>query len=114
MGKRKAAAVALLRAGDASGLKKEVEDLITISENLQVLLKRETEKVITLQSQVVTLTADLVAAKEKSATLENQLETAMAQKIEVKAAIPKATKIATTKVAKTTKKTTTKTRAVGG
>ena len=114
MGKRKATKMALLRAGDTSGLKKEIENLTTISENLQTLLRRETEKTVTLQSQVETLTADLTAAREKNVILEDQLSGMAAKKIEVKAVIPKAAKTVPTKTAKTTKKAVTKARAAGG
>ena len=114
MGKRKAARVALLRAGDTGSLEEEIENLTTISENLQALLRRETEKTADLQSQVEALTADLTTAKDKSVTLENQLEAALAQKTEVKAVIPKATKTVSTKTAKATQKAVTKARAAGG
>ena len=117
MGKRKATRMAMLRAGDSSGLKKEVENLTTISENLQVLLRRETEKTTTLQSQVDTLTADLTKALENNASLEAQLAAVTAKKAEVKTTAPmvvKATAKTTSKAtAKTTKKTTAKTRAAG-
>ena len=109
MGKRKATRMAMLRAGDSTGLKKEVENLTTISENLQVLLRREEEKTTDLKSQVEALTADLVSAKEKNSDLEAKLAAATAKKAEVKTVAPKATKT----TAKTTKKTASKARAAG-
>lgn len=109
MGKRKATRIAMLKAGDTAGLKRKIEELNTISENLQVLLRRETEKTTTLQSQVDTLTADLTKALENNASLEAQLTAATAKKAEVKAVAPKATKTVT----KTAKKSTTKARAAG-
>ena len=117
MGKRKATRMAMLRAGDTTGLKRKIEELSTISENLQVLLRRETEKTTTLQSQVDTLTADLTKALENNASLEAQLTAVTAKKAEVKTTAPKVAKTttkATTKAAaKPTKKTTTKARAAG-
>tara|TARA_Y100000593_G_C4166682_1_gene264791 strand:+ start:54 stop:389 length:336 start_codon:yes stop_codon:yes gene_type:complete len=110
MGKRKAAKLATLRAGDSTGLRREIEQLTTISENLQVLLKRETEKATSLQSQIEVLTVDLASAKEKNANLEAQLA-AITKKAETKTVAPKEAKA--TKVAKTTKKTTAKARAAG-
>tara|TARA_R110000824_G_scaffold25224_3_gene88062 strand:+ start:897 stop:1241 length:345 start_codon:yes stop_codon:yes gene_type:complete len=114
MGKRKAARVALLRAGDTGSLEEEIENLTTVSENLQVLLRRETEKTVTLQSQIEILTADLTAAKEKNTILEDQLSAMAAKKTEAKAIIPKATKTASTKTPMATKKVTAKASAVGG
>ena len=109
MGKRKATRMAMLRAGDSSGLKKEVENLTTISENLQVLLRREEEKTTDLKSQVEALTTDLASAKEKNSDLEAKLAAVTAKKAEVKTVAPKATKT----TAKTTKKTASKARAAG-
>jgi len=70
MGKRKAARIATMRAGDVDEFKAEVEHLTQMSENLQVLLRRETEKTTALETEVQDLTQKLDQQLSKNSNLE--------------------------------------------
>jgi len=60
MGKRKAAKMALLKAGDTGAMRRQIVELNTTVNNLITLLNRETEK-------TTVLTAELKALKTTSA-----------------------------------------------
>jgi len=57
MGKRKATKMALLKAGDTEGMKREIVDLSQTVKNLKVLLSREVDKSAALSAELASLTA---------------------------------------------------------
>ena len=65
MGKRKATRMAILKAGDTEGMKREINDLNVIVSNLQTLLNRETEKTAALEARITSLTAPKTKATTK-------------------------------------------------
>ena len=67
MGKRKATRMAILKAGDTEGMKREINDLNVIVNNLQTLLNREAEKTAVLEARIVSLTAPKTKTTTKKA-----------------------------------------------
>ena len=67
MGKRKATRMAILKAGDTEGMKREINDLNVIVNNLQTLLNRETEKTAALEARIASLTAPSTKTTTKKA-----------------------------------------------
>ena len=68
MGKRKATRMAILKAGDTEGMKREINDLNVIVNNLQILLNRETEKTAVLEARITSLTAPSTKVTTKKAS----------------------------------------------
>ena len=65
MGKRKAVRLALQRAGDTEGMKREIDNLNVVVNNLKSLLNRETEKTAALEARITSLTAPKTKATTK-------------------------------------------------
>ena len=68
MGKRKAVSLALQRAGDTEGMKREIDNLNVVVDNLQTLLNRETEKTAALEARITSLTAPSTKVTTKKAS----------------------------------------------
>ena len=75
MGKRKATRVALLKAGDTEGMKREISALKQMVENLQVLLSRETEKNGVLETKIASLEASETKTTKKSKSRKKTTKT---------------------------------------
>ena len=75
MGKRKAAKMALLKAGDTEGMQREISTLNQMVENLQTLLSREVEKNETLETKIVNLEAAETKTTTKSKSRKNTTKT---------------------------------------
>lgn len=75
MGKRKATRVALLKAGDTEGMKREISALKQMVENLQVLLSRETEKNGVLETKIASFEASETKTTKKSKSRKKTTKT---------------------------------------
>ena len=75
MGKRKATRMALLKAGDTEGMKREISALKQMVENLQVLLSREVEKNGILEAKVANLEAPETKTTKKSKSRKKTTKT---------------------------------------
>jgi len=75
MGKRKAAKMALLKAGDTKGMQREISSLNQLVENLQVLLSREVEKNETLETKIANLETLETKTKTKSKSRKKTTKT---------------------------------------
>ena len=79
MGKRKAAKMALLKAGDTDAMKRQIVELNTTVDNLVTLLNEETVKTTVLTAEIEALkttSADTITKKvTKSKTSKKKLTT---------------------------------------
>ena len=75
MGKRKAAKMALLKAGDTEGMQREISSLNQMVENLQILLSREVEKNETLETKIANLEASETKTTKKSKSRKKTAKT---------------------------------------
>lgn len=75
MGKRKAAKMALLKAGDTDGMQREISSLNQMVENLKVLLDREVEKNGVLETKIASLEASKVKTTKKSKSRKSTTKT---------------------------------------